>query len=75
MVVAAAGQRPSGGYGIQVRRARLDGRRLLVEVLETSPGPNCLVTASLTQPVQVVRVRGARAGEVEFVERREVRDC
>ena len=75
VVVAAAGQRPSGGYDIDVRRAELANGRLLVEVLETEPGRNCVVTMALTQPVTVVALRAARAEGWEFVERRETREC
>ena len=55
MVVAvAAGQRPTGGYEIAVDRVRQAKGELTVEVVETAPGPNCVTTASLTQPVDVV---------------------
>jgi hypothetical protein len=76
MVVAvAAGQRPTGGYEIAVDRVRQANGELTVEVLETTPGPNCMTTASLTQPVDVVVVPALTASSWSFVERKEVRGC
>jgi hypothetical protein len=75
VVVVAAGQRPTGGYEISVRRAALENGQLLLEVLTTAPGRNCLTTMALTQPVEVVAVRAARAAGWRFVEREDIRDC
>jgi hypothetical protein len=75
VILAAAGQRPSGGHEIAVRRAALENGRLLVEVVETRPAPGCPATLPLTQPVVVVAVRAARAEGWEFVEREEERPC
>jgi hypothetical protein len=75
VIVAALGQRPTGGYEITVRRAAVEGGRLLVEVLTSSPGSNCMTTMALTQPVAAVAVAAAGVHEVEFVEREERRDC
>jgi hypothetical protein len=75
VVLVAAGQRSSGGHEITVRRAALANGRLLLEVVETKPGPNCMTTLALTQPVEVVAVRAARAARWEFVEREEIKDC
>jgi hypothetical protein len=75
VIVAAMGQRPSGGYEITVRRAAVEGGRLMVEVLSRSPGRNCMATMGLTQPVEVVAVAAAGVEPVEFVEREERLDC
>lgn len=76
MVVAvAAGQRPTGGYEIAVDRVRQVNGELTVEVVETTPGPNCMTAASLTQPVDVVVVPALTARSWSFVERKEVRGC
>lgn len=76
MVVAvAAGQRPTGGYEIAVDRVRQVNGELTVEVVETTPGPNCITAASLTQPVDVVVVPALTARSWSFVERKEVRGC
>jgi hypothetical protein len=75
VVAVAAGQRPTGGYEIAVDRVRQVNGELTVEVVETTPGPNCTTTTSLTQPVDVIVVPASTARSWSFVERREVRGC
>lgn len=75
VVAVAAGQRPTGGYEIAVDRVSQANGELSVEVVERTPGPNCMTTASLTQPVDVVVVPLADAKSWSFVERKEIRGC
>ncbi len=75
VVAVAAGQRPTGGYEIQVDRVTQSDGQLTVEVVERTPGPNCITTASLTQPVDVVVVPAAEAKSLSFLERKEIRGC
>ena len=75
VVAVAAGQRPSGGYEIQVRRVTRQAGELTVEVLETAPGPNCMTSAALTQPVDVVVLQGVSVQSWSFLEQQEVRGC
>jgi hypothetical protein len=75
VVAVAAGQRPTGGYEILVDRVTQSEGQLTVEVLERTPGPNCITTASLTQPVDVVVVPAASAKSLSFLERKEIRGC
>jgi PrcB C-terminal len=74
-IVVAAGQRPSGGYEITVDRVRQQNGELIVEVVETTPGPNCMTTGSLTQPADVVVVSSVNPKSWSFAERKEVRGC
>lgn len=75
VVAVAAGQRPSGGYEIAVDHVTQADGELTVQVVETTPGPNCLSTSSLTQPVDVVVVPVVAPRSWSFVERKEVRGC
>jgi len=75
VVAVAAGQRPTGGYEIAVDRVTQSDGGLTVEVVERTPGPNCMTTASLTQPVDVVVVPAADAKGLSFLERKEIRGC
>jgi PrcB C-terminal len=75
VVAVAAGQRQTGGYEIAVDRVVDNGGELTAEVVETTPGPNCITTQSLTQPVDVVVVPGVRPRSWSFIERKEVRGC
>jgi hypothetical protein len=75
VVAVAAGQRPTGGYEIAIDRVTESAGELTVEVIERSPGPNCMTTASLTQPVDIVVIPAAQARSWSFVERKEIRGC
>ncbi len=75
VVAVAAGQRSTGGFEIAVDRITQTDGELSVEVVERSPGPNCMTTASLTQPVDVVVVSAADARSWSFMERKEIRAC
>jgi hypothetical protein len=75
VVAVAAGQQSSGGHEIAVETVSQSNGELRIEVVETSPGPNCMTTSALTQPVDVVVVPGVNARGWSFVERQEVRGC
>ena len=75
VVAVAAGQRPTGGYEIAIDRVTQSDGQLTVEVVERTPGPNCMTTASLTQPVDVVVLPAADAKSLSFLERKEIRGC
>jgi len=75
VLAVASGQHPTGGYGIEIQRVTQNGGELSVEVKETSPGPNCVTTSALTQPVDVVLVPAAGVKSWGFVEHQEVRGC
>jgi hypothetical protein len=75
VVAVAAGQRPTGGYEIAIDKVTQSEGQLTVEVVERTPGPNCMTTASLTQPVDVVVVPAADAKSLSFLERKEIQGC
>jgi len=56
LIVAAAGTRPSGGFGITVRSVALRDGKVEVSVVESCPAPGAMVITVLTQPVEVVRL-------------------
>ena len=56
LIAVALGQRQSGGFGVKVRGVASRGERLEVSVAESCPAAGAMVTMSLTQPVEVVRV-------------------
>jgi hypothetical protein len=74
IVVAALGQRPTGGYSILVDSAQLTVESLTVTVRRVSPGNGCFLTQALTQPVDVSRLPRTD-NAVEFVDRAETRAC
>jgi PrcB C-terminal len=75
VIAVASGERQSGGHGIAVERVNRSGGDLRIDVLETSPGPDCMTTAALTQPVDVVLVSAAGVTGWSFVDRKAVSPC
>ena len=71
IVLAALGQRNSGGYSITVDSASRATSGIVVWVTKLTPG-NCGTLAALTQPVDVVSMPKV-AGTAEFREREAVR--
>ena len=74
LIVAALGERPTGGYGIVVDSAEARSGLLLVTVRTIAPGKGCILTQALTQPVDIARVP-RHEGPVDFEDRAEIRDC
>jgi hypothetical protein len=75
VIAVASGERSSGGHDIIVQRVARSGGELRIEVLETAPGPSCLTSAALTQPVDVVVVPAAGVTGWSFIDRAATRDC
>jgi hypothetical protein len=75
VIAVASGERSSGGHDIQVQRVTRAGGDLRIEVLRTSPGPKCMATAALTQPVDVVLVPAAGVTGWSFIDRTATTDC
>lgn len=74
LVVAALGERGSGGFSIVVDSARKTAGGVVVVVHVTSPGAGCMNTMAITSPVDVARMPRVD-GTVEFRERATVNDC
>lgn len=74
VLVAALGSRPSGGYQIAITDLASGRGGLAVVVTATSPGPRCLTTAAITQPVEIIRVQAA-SGPVTFQDRSRINQC
>ncbi len=74
VIVAAMGQRGTGGYAISIDEVRREDDGLAVVVRETSPGSGCFLTQAFTAPVTAVRLPASDA-PVRFIERKETQDC
>jgi len=55
-VLVAAGEKPTGGYAVEVTEAAAKGGNLEVKVKMTAPGPDDFVTTALTYPFDLVIV-------------------
>jgi PrcB C-terminal len=75
VIAVAAGQQSTGGFEIAVQRVTQKDGELAIEVEETTPGPNCITTATLTQPVDVVLVPRVGTQTWSFADHKEVRGC
>ena len=69
VVFASLGQRPTGGYRVELERAVYDEDRGVVELTlrEVKPGPSCMVQQVLTFPYLLAAVEAVDAS-YEFVE-------
>lgn len=56
LVVYAAGERPTGGYAVNVVEVRRMGSRIEVAVEVSEPAPDAIVTQALTYPYVVVEL-------------------
>jgi len=56
VLVVMMGQRPTGGYAVDVRGVSLEGTDLFVDVRLTEPATGAVTTSALTSPWTVVRV-------------------
>jgi hypothetical protein len=60
------GEKPTGGYSLAVRSARLEGDRVTVRLALEEPAPDAIVTQALTYPYAVAVVRGLDPGGKDF---------
>jgi hypothetical protein len=74
VIVAALGERPTGGYGIFLDGATESATGVTINVRTVSPGNGCAVTLALTRPVDIARVT-RRDGNVSFAELSSVQHC
>ena len=74
VIVAALGERNSGGYDMTISRIATSRDYLYVELISLRPGPRCGTTAALTQPVDMVRIP-RRHPPVMFVEKSAETSC
>jgi hypothetical protein len=74
IVVAAAGQKPSGGYAMIVSSAVEATGEVTISIDAVSPGARCVNVSVITSPVDLARVT-RRDGPVRFNVARRTRDC
>lgn len=74
VLLVAMGERPSGGYRVDVSSVVHQADTVYATVEETEPGASCVTTATLTQPVLMLRIP-AVGTEVVFIEDTAVLDC
>lgn len=70
IVVVSAGQQPSGGYSVDVKRIQtIDIQRLVLEAVVNKPAPGSINTQALTTPFIVLRMpRQVCTIKIKFVD-------
>ena len=56
VLMVAAGMRPSGGFDLQLTSHAIVSDTITIDVLLTTPGPQCAVTMALTSPALAIRI-------------------
>ena len=74
LVIAAMGQRSTGGYSIAITINSDSSGPIIATVWETLPGPTCGVSTRVTSPIDVRRIPKSDP-PVLFVERTEIATC
>jgi hypothetical protein len=60
------GEKPSGGYGVEISSAEVADNSLTIFVKETSPKPGAIVTLAINQPFHIVRIETHGIESVSF---------
>src|SRR5262249_35634458 len=74
LIVAAMGARPTAGYTVEISSMVEDEQQIVVTVIETSPGANCVTAQVSTRPIAVVKTAPTKK-PFKFDVRKVTRDC
>ena len=66
VVALFLGDKPTGGYDVQISRAEQSSEALTIYYREKNPSPGSMVTQALTQPFHIVRIIGDVSSDVIF---------
>ena len=66
VVILLAGSRRTGGYSVDVRGARLEGRTLVIDAAVKGPPPDAIVTQAFTSPFAVIAVNTKNFDDVRW---------
>jgi hypothetical protein len=74
VVLAALGERSTGGFGILVDSAKANASDATIWISTFAPGSRCVTTQAFTQPVDIAKVTRT-AASVHFTDVSRVSDC
>ncbi|MEN3045059.1 MAG: protease complex subunit PrcB family protein [Candidatus Hydrothermales bacterium] len=74
LICVFMGEKPTGGYEIEIKRIFEKKEEISVYVKEVSPGQNCIVTMALTQPYHIVIFKKTKK-KFKFYFEEEKRNC
>lgn len=58
LILISAGEKPTGGYEIEVKSVEDNEGQTIINVMEIEPGANDVVTLAITYPFTVIKVSG-----------------
>ncbi len=70
---SSIGEVPTGGYKVTATKAEEYADRVVVTVVLTTPGPDCITTQAVTHPFEIVVIPSVK--RIEISERKQVEDC
>ncbi len=65
-LVVYAGERPTGGYAVEITAITSGGEKTQVTVREAAPAQGAMVTQALTYPFDIVKLEKGISGSVEL---------
>ncbi|MEO0299884.1 MAG: protease complex subunit PrcB family protein [candidate division WOR-3 bacterium] len=74
LICTFMGEKPTGGFSIEIKKIVENDREISVYVKEISPGKNCIVTMAFTQPYHIVLLKKSKK-KIKFYYEEEIKDC
>ena len=75
VLASIMGVQRSGGFLLTITEIAETNGVTGVKIEEIEPGPNCFVTAAITQPFHIVKFPKSADGDIRFLTQRETIDC
>ncbi len=73
-IAVVMGQKPSGGYAINLQQIKVTDEKIEFMVKEKAPGKNCVVPLALTNPYQIIAIEKTEK-EIIFLGETIVESC
>ena len=74
VIGAFMGEKNAGGYDIHVDSIERNNDDALINIILTSPGPDCIIAVTITSPYEIVSVPKIK-GTAIFSETAQTSDC
>ena len=68
------GEKPTGGYGIEITKITEQKNKITVDIKEISPAPDCIVTMVLTSPYKIIKINKTNK-KIKFKIEEVVKEC
>ncbi|MEM4182062.1 MAG: protease complex subunit PrcB family protein [Candidatus Pacearchaeota archaeon] len=75
LIVVFAGEKPTGGYSIEIKKITEKNDRLIVYTEEKKPGSGCFLTQAISYPFDAAKIEKTSLSRVELVVNENVYSC